>query len=934
MNTVRIPAKCPRCSSPIPTDAPGGLCPRCVLLGAATPNEPAGGLNRPAPPLDQIQAAFPQLELLEFIGQGGMGYVYRARQRQLDRQVALKILPVTTGNDPTFVERFIREGRLLARLNHPNIVSVYDFGQSGDLCFLVMEYVDGVNLRQAMRSGRFSPREALAIVPSICEALQYAHEQGVLHRDIKPENILLDARGRVKIADFGIAKLVGDQTSDFTLTASGVRLGTPHYMAPEQVESPSEVDHRADIYSLGVVFYELLTGELPLGRFAPPSAKADLDARVDEIVLRALAKERELRQQSAGEVKTQVEEVQTHTPSTHETPSGLHPERLSTTAPQSGVRLAPEHQSYALLGMGALLVVLLADLIPLLRVSVGTVGSFVAESGLLGWALGIASLGFVAAVARLSWLYRTVLLEPFGVLSLPGSQGTAVRITANTLYGILAARLALQGVLYGGLTLGTVGWALRSNPVFSLVMLFALIVLGLQIHRRYQRPDELQTPTSGPAWLVRTSWLFLAGGLLSLLPTLLSWDGNVRVWAPGACLIAVGLALLTRQRAWRTLSLAICWALLTSGALLLAVAPSLNAAGESILTLRVVRGEFGILTALGWAQWLAFIAALTALQRHDVKAAFGLRVPPTPVLRPNPWPHRLFWVVVAPLVLTASAIVSGLLAPALQRTQGDTALLVAPLLPFSVGALLVWLFRRTRPSATQARPVAEWSPWPKRIFVAVVGLVLIPAFLLALGLILPRVAARQARTTPNDPAQFGMAPGVPPLPAPAPIPASVPATATEIPTPPVFSPRGVTFTSGSHTAFGFEREGTIVWLLLLPSENVQGNLQGGERGMLTAGNTSLGFQHDIEAAPATLWLGSSAFDLNLGRLFVMDSSGNVRQIKVTPPFPNDDTFGLILEQAGLSAPQNTPALPAEPAPAPDLNAPPEAPAPPSLTQPE
>jgi hypothetical protein len=287
-------------------------------------------------------------------------------------------------------------------------------------------------------------------------------------------------------------------------------------------------------------------------------------------------------------------------------------------------------------------------------------------------------------------------------------------------------------------------------------------------------------------------------------------------------------------------------------------------------------------------------------------------------------------VVVAPLVLTASAIVSGLLAPALQRTQGDAALLFAPLLPFSVGALLVWLFRRTRPSAAQARPVAEWSPWPKRIFWAVVGLVLIPAFLLALGLILPRVAARQARTTPNDPAQFGMAPGVPPLPAPTP----VPATAAGTPTAPVFPSTGFSFTSGSHTAFGFEREGTIVWLLLLPSENVKGNLQGGENGMLTAGNISLGFEHDIQAAPETLWLGSSAFDLNQGRLFVMDSSGNVRQINVTPPFPNDDTFGLILEQAGLSAPQNSPGLPAEPRPAPDLNAAPEAPTPPPLPQPE
>src|SRR4029434_1066198 len=161
--------------------------------------------------------------------------------------------------------------------------------------YLMMEFVDGVNLRQAMKAGRFSPGEALSIVPKVCEALQYAHEQGILHRDIKPENILLDAKGRVKIADFGIAKLVGEDRPNLTLTNTGAALGTPHYMAPEQLESPADVDHRADIYSLGVVFYELLTGELPIGRFAPPSRKSSVDPRVDEVVLRTLEKERDER---------------------------------------------------------------------------------------------------------------------------------------------------------------------------------------------------------------------------------------------------------------------------------------------------------------------------------------------------------------------------------------------------------------------------------------------------------------------------------------------------------------------------------------------------------------------------------------------------------------------------------------------------------------
>jgi tRNA A-37 threonylcarbamoyl transferase component Bud32 len=263
------------------------------------------------PSRNQVAAAFPQLEIMELIGRGGMGIVFKARQPHLDRWVALKLLPEKLARDPLFAERFHREGRVLARLSHPNIVTVHDFGRTQDFYFLMMEFVDGVNLRQAMRVGRFSPAEALAVVPRICEALQYAHDQGVLHRDIKPENILLDGKGRVKIADFGIAKLAHEQAESMMLTGTGSALGTPHYMAPEQLERPSEVDHRADIYSLGVVFYEMLTGELPIGRFAPPSASTPVGTAVDDIVFRALEKDRDKRFQSAGEVKTNVEQIAT-----------------------------------------------------------------------------------------------------------------------------------------------------------------------------------------------------------------------------------------------------------------------------------------------------------------------------------------------------------------------------------------------------------------------------------------------------------------------------------------------------------------------------------------------------------------------------------------------------------------------------------------------
>jgi len=308
-DTVQLNA-CPNCGAPIPKAAPQGLCPKCALRLAATAEpESAPPALEEIPSPERLAAAFPQLEILELLGRGGMGYVFKARQLHLDRFVALKLLPERLARDPQFAERFSREARVLARLNHPGIVNIYDFGQAAGFYFLLMEYVDGVNLHQAMRAGRFSPAAALGIVPKICEALQYAHEQGVLHRDIKPANILLDSRGRVKIADFGIAKLVGDKRPEFNLTATGAAVGTPQYMAPEQLEKPDSVDHRADIYSLGVVFYELLTGELPIGRFAPPSQRTPLDPRVDPVVMRALEKEREKRYQSADEVKTSVEHL-------------------------------------------------------------------------------------------------------------------------------------------------------------------------------------------------------------------------------------------------------------------------------------------------------------------------------------------------------------------------------------------------------------------------------------------------------------------------------------------------------------------------------------------------------------------------------------------------------------------------------------------------
>ncbi len=311
--------RCPQCQAEIPAAAPEGLCPQCLLQAALDPKTadaevktaaytPTGsGFVPPTPAV--LQAAFPQLEILELLGKGGMGAVYKARQRGLDRLVAVKILPPEVSQDPAFAERFTREARALALLNHPNIVGVYDSGHVGGYYYFVMEYVDGVNLRQAMRAGTLKAAEALKIVPQICEALQFAHDEGIVHRDIKPENILLDKKGRVKIADFGLAKLLGRAPHDVSLTGTQQVMGTMHYMAPEQIEGARDVDHRADIYSLGVTFYEMLTGELPIGRFAAPSKKVQIDVRLDEVVLHALEKEPELRYQHASEIKTEVETI-------------------------------------------------------------------------------------------------------------------------------------------------------------------------------------------------------------------------------------------------------------------------------------------------------------------------------------------------------------------------------------------------------------------------------------------------------------------------------------------------------------------------------------------------------------------------------------------------------------------------------------------------
>lgn len=267
------------------------------------------------PSLNEVQALLPQLEILAFIGHGGMGTFYQARQSNLDRLTAVKILPVDPGHDASLIEGFKREAKAMAGLTHPNIVGIYDFGETCSNLYLIMEFVAGDILERLIDSRGFDLQQIAAIVTQVCSALNFAHERGVIHRDIRPGNTMLDDEGQVKVGDFGLARLVGEELFRRNLTEANQAMGTMDYVAPEQLESGTPVDHRADIYSVGMMLYKLVTHTLPHGTFVLPSSVVpDLNPGIDEIVTRCLQRNPDNRYQNITEVWVEVDRLRTPPP--------------------------------------------------------------------------------------------------------------------------------------------------------------------------------------------------------------------------------------------------------------------------------------------------------------------------------------------------------------------------------------------------------------------------------------------------------------------------------------------------------------------------------------------------------------------------------------------------------------------------------------------
>ena len=299
---------CNGCGEPLTAPGDGGHCDSCLLMQANV------GIWDPcAPPsMEEIASRLPRFKFEKELGRGGLGTVFGAIDRQLGRIVAIKAMFENPDN-PEYSERFEREASAMAKLSHPHIVSIYESGKVDDLHYLVMERMEGGTLADELRSKKKLPlRRAMSVLGQICDALDYVHTLGVIHRDVKPGNILLDRKGNVKLSDFGLVKgMLYEEFAEEALTRTGLAVGTPQYMAPEQLEWPAQANHRADIYSVGAVLYEMMTGEIPQGRYKPVSTFPGVPRFLNAIVDRALNKAPEKRFERAGAMKQEALRRQT-----------------------------------------------------------------------------------------------------------------------------------------------------------------------------------------------------------------------------------------------------------------------------------------------------------------------------------------------------------------------------------------------------------------------------------------------------------------------------------------------------------------------------------------------------------------------------------------------------------------------------------------------
>src|SRR5437016_3878610 len=308
---------CSRCGTQ--NENASKFCRSCGMDLTAT--TPVGAVRDPQQEVTDLELVREQLkeeyEIIEELGRGGMAIVFKARERQLERDVAIKVLPFSLSFDKEFVERFQREARTSAKLEHPNIIPIYRVGKSGRVIFFVMKFLRGKPLSSVLAArGTLAPAEIRQVLAQVARALAYAHRSGIVHRDIKPDNIMFDEHGLAMVTDFGIAKAA----TGGKLTGTGMSIGTPHYMSPEQARA-QPLDGRSDLYSLGVVAYQCLAGSVPfdgedsfaighkhlLEELPTPPLETYDQRTVFELVRKMMAKSPDERFQSADDLVQALE---------------------------------------------------------------------------------------------------------------------------------------------------------------------------------------------------------------------------------------------------------------------------------------------------------------------------------------------------------------------------------------------------------------------------------------------------------------------------------------------------------------------------------------------------------------------------------------------------------------------------------------------------